>query len=315
MKHTSVLFLLTFFSLLLVSCVEKSKKSSSTTTTDPYYCSYNPTASGCSATVTCNPPLQGQTQCANYCQYHSCSGTTTGTTTGGTSNPYPYIPTIPVNPNWDVHYPGGVPTPSVTCATATNPSDWSQSYSPYETRKATMTIVGQQPYDPASSDAAYYNNTSSLLKTTDGAYSLFTTDTKLKVRFKVNQQPDSAKTGQSVCYGRKSGASTVAGYTKLHFNVKIRGRKADGSIGIEPVGYYTVEVNSCSVGIDLSSYKAYYPRGVHVIISDVMSNTGQYPSDYASYGWKNSSAFTAVPTTACWSIEMEVAADGTKTFN
>ena len=140
------------------------------------------------------------------------------------------------------------------------------------------------------------------------------TDSVAKVRFKVKPQPEAAQTTDT-CYGRNMPASSIAGYTKLQFNVTLRGVRADDSTGEEPLGTQTVGVNSCSPAIDLSSYVSQYPKGIYLVISNVKGNQGTWPSDYHTNGFKNSNTYMNVRTFDCWTMDLEVSADGTKTFD
>lgn len=334
MKKASLLCL-TLLSLLIAGCSEKkSEKSSNTSSssnnlceggsyyTSPGcggYCLANPTASGCSgvtggtsgggSTASCNPPAANQQSvCANFCLYYpqangcvngvNCVYSPTASGCGGSSTP--------VNPNWGVHYPGGVP--SGTCS----PTYSVGSSSLYETRKGTVTIVGGSWYNPSASEASNYLNTSSLLKSVSGSKTFFLTDSLLKIRFKVKPQPDAAQSS-TMCYGRNMPASTIPGYTKLQFSVKLVGQRADNSWGEEPLGSFVVGVNSCSDGIDLSGYKSMYAKGVYVVVSDVKANQNCWWD--SSTGFTSCNAFKSVRTFDCWQMDFEVAADGTKSFD
>lgn len=329
MKQLSLIF---FCSLLfLVSCVqEKSKKSSSTDISAYCYQGSNYyTMVGCPgyAGGTTAGTTTGNTQacytgnnyytmpgCPGYCQNNptgsGCSGTTTGGTTGGsTTNPYTNYPSTGVTPNWGMKYPGGVPSGS--CSAPYTPSG--VSYTPYDTRKATMTIVGKTWYNPTDSVASSYMNTSSLLRSVNGAKQLFETDSFLKVRFKVQPQPE-ASNASPYCYGRQSGAS-IAGYTKLQFNVQLMGTKANGAVQYEPIGTYTIGVNNCTPAIDLSSYASQYPGGIYLIVQSVKGNQAYFPADYDYQGFKNVASYADIRSQDCWVLDVEVAADGTKTFD
>lgn len=297
MKYTTLVFHLAVLSLTLTGCFSESKKSSSSSSSSSAYCAQYPYAAGCTTTNPCiaNPYALG------------CQGNTTGSTTGGT-NPYTQIPSTPVSANWGVKYPGGVPQGS--CSTPYAPMGLPN---PYDTRKATMTIVGGSWYNPASSQASGYLNTSSLLKSVSGAQTLFSSDSLLKVRFKPLPQPESANSS-TVCAGRVFGNS-IAGYTKLMYSVRLIGRRADGTRGEEPVGTFTTGVNACSEGIDLSSFAAMYPGGIHLIVENVMGNQAYYPSDYQYKGFEAVNSFVIVRPQECWALDVEVAADGTKTFD
>jgi hypothetical protein len=141
------------------------------------------------------------------------------------------------------------------------------------------------------------------------------------VRFKVNKEPDAAMTTpEESCYGRSSTMSSLAGYTKLQFYAKIVGTKSDGTTEEEiiPGGPFTVQVNSCSPAIDLSSYASYYTGGMYLVIYGVRSNKGTWPNDYSTNGFFNGLSFTGQSSqrsVECWTMDIEVAADGTQTFN
>jgi hypothetical protein len=319
MKHLSLLLL--FSSFLLVGCQESKKKSSSSSSNN--YCVQYPQAWGCAGQTggttggaNCNPPQFGQTQCPNYCQIFNCggttgtTGTTTGTTSGGTTggtNPYTNIGSSAL-PNWPGKYPGGQPTGS--CSSPYTPSGLTGAY---DTRQATMTIVGKSWYNPSSPEAPSYMNTSSRLRSVNEAKILLSTDSFLKVRFKVRPQPESSSSSP-YCYNRQPG-SPVAGYTKLQFNVRLVGQRANGTIDYEPLGTHTIGVNSCTPGIDLSYYKGIYPQGLYLIVENVKGNTAFFPNNYESFGFRDVNQFVDVPTKDCWSLDVEVAADGTKTFD
>lgn len=325
MKNMPILFMFVLMSLISMGCQEKSKKSSSLN------CQATPYASGCNPYGTTTAGTVGGTTggqnctygnnnftmpgCPGYCQTNpthpycgGSTGTTTGTTTGGT-NPYTNYPSNSVTPNWGVKYPGGVPGGS--CASAYSPTG--VSYTPYETRKATMTIVGKTWYNPADPVAPNYTNTTSLLRSVNGSRQLFETDSVLKVRFKVVPQPESSSSSP-YCYGRQFGSS-IAGYTKLSYNVQLVGRRADNTTETEPVGTFTTGVNSCSQAIDLSPYVSQYPNGIYLIVQAVKGNQAYYPANYDFFGFRDVDSFSDIRTQDCWVLDVEVAADGTKTFD
>lgn len=259
--------------------------------------------------------LQG---CPGFCQYYpthaSCSsGGTTGSTTGGTTggsttNPYPQTPSSVLYTNWGVKYPGGVPSGS--CSQSYSPTG--VTFTPYATRSATITMAGHDNYDPTNVETQNAYNTSSILKTVNQAKTLYSTDAILKVRFKPKPQPDSALS-PTACYGRLTGQSSTPGYTKLMFTVNVVGWDANNNRSIEPVGVYTVGVNSCSQGIDLSSFASRFPNGMYVQISDIYANQNCWWDN--NTGFNSCNAFKLVREADCWSMDIEVAADGTKTFD
>jgi hypothetical protein len=239
-------------------------------------------------------------------------GSTTGSTTGGTTGPTNTCPTCPTTNlgGWTGKYPGGVPSGS--CSTAVAPSG--ATYTPYETRKASMTIVGKSWYNPADSVAPNYMNTSAILKSVTNARSFFETDSVLKVRFKVRPQPESSS-ASPYCYGRNTG-SAIAGYHKLQFNVTLVGVMANGTVETDtvPGAPFEIGVNSCTPAIDLTSAASRYPGGIYLRVESVRGNQLYIPNNYEQYGFRDVNGFSDVRTQDCWSLDVEVAADGTKTF-
>lgn len=289
MKHNLCLILLS--SAMAVSCIKETKTVSKET--NPY----QGNVPDCVYTNTCVGGTTGGTTTTT-----GLTGVTTGSTSG-----YPYIPSFPVEVNWGVHYPGGVPQGSGSCTTPVLPTG--NEYA-YDTRRATLTAAGGYGYDPSFQDVPNYLNTSSVLKSVENAQQFFGTDARLQVRFKVHPQPDARKT-TDYCYGRVSKLSSMPGYTKLSFTVNAVGFK-NGAKVTEPVGTYTVGVNDCSNTIDLSPLKAMYPSGLYLTITSVKSNQGEWWDD--NVGFKNSNVFTTVPSQTCWAMDIEVSADGTKVF-
>lgn len=330
------------------------------------YCQYYPTASGCYGTTTgttgggttgvtscttdyyTNPSCPGYTYCQMYPTQAVCSGTTTGTTTGGSTvcqgytgvgnNPCPYYPSsydpknwyyysTYIDQNWGILYPY---VPSISCSDATTPSG--ASYTPYETRKGTITLRGGKNYDPASGQA-FFSTTSELLQSVGGARNFFWGDSTLKVRFKSNLQPNSRKT-TDVCPERSGSMSTVHGYGKLRFDLYLVGRRPNPSNPSQfiestmSLGTQTVSVNTCTPAIDLSSYAEVYTGGIYLQIKNVNSNQSWLPGNdqanapyyYDVFGYISpnnpyvNNTWTTVRTAECWSLDIEVAADGTKTF-
>jgi hypothetical protein len=313
------------------------------------YCQYNPTASTC--TTGNNPSCSGQAYwttpgCAGFCQYNptaqACggsggsTGTTTGGTTGGTTgtvnscivSPYSYqcycqtyplatgcpTGTAALNPNWGVHYPGGVPAGS--CSTPYLPSGVTQAYEP---RSGTVTVAGETSgsieYSPFSMDAPNYLNTSPQLKSVSQAKQFFITDSMLKVRVKVKPQPESAQTADQMCYGRAYPASSMSGYTKLQYSVKVYSVGAGNSVSyLATLGPFTTGVNSCSPALDLSNYVGMNPNGIVITVTDVKANQNCW-DNYTTSGFSTCNAYKNVRSFDCWSVDIQVAADGTKTFD
>jgi len=322
--------------LTLIGCQEKTSKKSSNNYNNAYCIGQNYyTVAGCPGYANNTGGLTGGDQavcfqstsnywnmigCPGYCQNYpahtSCtsggvSGGVTGGGIGGNINPFPQYPSSAIYQNWGVQYPGGVP--SGECSAAYSPTGI--TFTPYETRKATMSIQGKTFYSPASAVATQYLNTSSILKNVTNARTLFQTDSVLKVRFKPRPQPENTQSSPYCYIPSYTRMSSVAGYTKLAYSVVLVGTRANGSTQQEPIGNFTTGVNSCTEAIDLSSYASQYPGGIYLIVQSVRGNQGLYPSDYAQNGFKNSNTFSDIRSMDCWVIDVEVAADGTKTFD
>jgi hypothetical protein len=360
MKHITLIFL---FSLMtfLVGCQQSSSKKTSTSSSSAYCTSY-PTSPGCPGYCTSNPTSS------------LCTGTTTGTTTSGstgsdcttgnnywtvstcagyaycqanpsysycttTPNPYPYYGSSYTEKNWLVKYPY---KPAENCSTPVAPAGI--SYTPYDTRKGTVTVIGagftnnqanynpKSWYDPNTYTTISGDQTSALLRNVEDAKKFFWTDSALKIRFKANLQPDSSQ-ANPICAGRVSGISTLKGYTKIKFNLYLVGTTSNGTTVEEFLGEQTLELLKCSAAINLSkfgdnniNYPSKYPEGIYLKIRDVRGNQdwspgtqaelqawdtwGFYPNTYYS----GDSYMPAIRSNDCWSVDIEVAADGTKTF-
>ncbi len=313
----------------------------------PGFCQYNPTSYGCSGSTTGG--TTGTTTGG------TTSGTTTGTTIGGTTGSttggncvsqvgptcpnycivYPgaygclangtncnLTPTASgcpgssttMNPNWGVHYPGGVPQGS--CSEPTIPEGLESAFN---TRTGTITGTGLTSgsiiYSPFAPEAPNYLNTSPMLKSVAQAKVFYMTDSTLKVRFKVKPQPQAAQT-DTMCYGRNMPGSTIPGYTKLQYYVKVYGVNASNAVTfLDTKGPFTTGVNSCSSAIDLSQYINQNPGqvGIVVVVDQVKANQN-CSINYWTSGWTTCNSYKNVRSFDCWSMDIEVAADGTKTF-
>jgi hypothetical protein len=353
MKQKSFLLIIITLALFMAGCDSTAKKKSSSSSSNAY-CDQYPTAYGCTSNVTCNPPQYGQTQCSNYCQYFICGNTTGsstgGSTTGGSSvncNVLPIHNTCPqycqvypgaygclangtncnanpsasgcpgssttVNPNWGVHYPPSGTPPAGTCSDAYLPVG---STTAYETRKGTITLAGKTSgsieYAPFSVDAPNYLNTSPMLMSVAQAKLMFMTDAVVKLRIKVKPQPEAAQT-DTMCYGRNMPGSTIPGYTKLQYYVKVHGVSAGNAVTyLGTLGPFITGVNSCSAAMDLSSFKEQSPDGIIVSVDQVKAN--QNCSSWTN-GFSNCNSYKNVRSFDCWSMDFEIAADGTKTFD
>ena len=277
MKNKFCLILLS--STMLVSCIKETKTVTKESSGNNYE------TPPCVYTGTC----VGNTTGGSTGGWTGSTGGWTGTTTGsgGTGG----------DADWGNPYPGGTPTGG--------PCELSGEG--FDTRKANLTSSGiYNYYNPANSVTQNYTGTDAILKTVSQVKILYQTDALLKVRFKALPEPQSAGSGGTLCYGRVSG-STSLGYTKMKIwptVIGVNDNNTTSSYYPYPAGL-EINVNNCSPAIDLSSYKSMHPNGVYVIIDSVSVNTGA-GTEYSNYG---------VPHTKCWSLQFEVAADGTKTFN
>lgn len=351
MKHISLLFIFSLM-ILVVGCQESSsKKKSSSSSNYCYQYPYAPECTGSTTGYTTGSTTSGTTGgttgtpsctsaqdywntpgCPGFCYYNashsSCNGggTTGGTTGGSGTNPFPRYNSMYADKNWEVLYPY---VPSLSCSSSYAPSGI--SYTPYETRQGTITLKGQVNYDPASGQA-FFDTTSELLQTVNSARNFFWGDSTLKIRFKSNVQPKSANTS-AVCPGRATGMSSIKGYGRIRFDLYLVGRRADNSTSTVSLGKKTVNVNSCTPAIDLSNYAAQFPNGIYLKVQNVEGNQNWLPGGanywdsyqqaqiYDTYGYvypQNpyvGETWKAIRNAECWSLDIEVAADGTKTFN
>lgn len=333
MKKTAFIFISSLFFLLLTGCQESTKSNSNQYQNN--YCYYNPqycnqggvNAGTVTGTATSGTTTAGGTTGTNpwTCYYYpylpECQngGTTTGGTTGTGTNPYPNYYSAYVPKNWSVQYPH---VPSLDCTAATDPVGI--DYTPYDTRQGTITLGGARSYSPGS--GTFFATTSLPLRTKAETKKFLWGDSILKVRFKANIQPDYTNT-TNVCPDRATGQSTLKGYGKLRFNFILVGVKGNVETDIFS---RTIEakVNSCSEAISLSSYLEAYDS-LYFRIENVQGNQNWwadnrfYPNSeqiYDQYGFitpQNSyveNTWRKVRDAECWSLDIEVASDGTKIF-
>lgn len=371
MKHMSLIFIFALMTFV-TACQESKTKSSSSSSSQlncttnpgqygcPSYCTYYPTGFGCSGSTTgsTNGGTTGTADCstaAGYFQNQSCAGyaqcmsnprvsTYCSNYPGSTTNPYPNYASAYADKNWQVKYPY---VPSIqNCPAPTTPSGI--SYTPYETRKGTVTVVGKgfnpvknaDPiswYDPRTYNTIADDRTSSMLRNVSDALKFFYSDAKMRVRIKANLQPDSSQ-ANPLCYGRVSSQSWIKGYSKMKLDLYLVGVTTDDSGNVQSystpellVGDMTIGVNYCSSVLDLSNfngvnYLSKYPDGFFLMIKNVRGNQNWSPGTQAeqqafdTYGfypnsyYDGNSYMPAIRGNDCWSVDIEVAADGTKTF-
>ncbi len=283
------------------------------------FCSNYPSNSACGGTTTTGGSTTGATcttasspLCSNYCStFPSALGCLPNGTNCWISPSAAGCPgsSTALNPQWGKHYPGG--EPSGSCS-----QTYSNSTSALPVRQATITAASTYGYNPLT--ASNYLNTSAMLLNVQSAKTFFMTDSLLKVRVKVKPQQElTGNASPLFCYGRVRPGARIPGYTLLRYDVKVYGVSASNSLSyLGTAGTFTTGVNSCSQAIDLSYFKEVSPTGVVITIDNVKANQNCWPSSYNGYASCTSdSHFTAVRSFDCWGVDLEVAADGTKTFD
>lgn len=150
---------------------------------------------------------------------------------------------------------------------------------------------------------------------------LFSTDSRLRVRFKVNSQPQ-APSNETYCYGRNTGVQIIH-YQKLKFEIYLRDvRCSTGSTTSCPSNTYVlgpryagpimigpVDVNGCSDVIDLGHLRNQTNFGTTIEVAAVKSD--QYCQTNGSF----CEAEKNVRSIDCWSMTLQVVTDSTQDFN
>ena len=183
-------------------------------------------------------------------------------------------------------------------------------------------LAGHQSWMPG-----YYS--SSLAQATmpnvEEAGYLFRSDSRLKIKLKVNSQPR-PPAGEEYCYGRQTGqASDAYRYTKLRFRISLRDIKCDNPdpsdqtnclsqfyLGPRYKMQYTepIKVDSCTSVIDIGAKRNQTQYGTVVEVDDVRSDSDcQY--GYSEY---NCPSEKIVRAASCWSMTMQIVTDFTKDF-
>jgi hypothetical protein len=150
---------------------------------------------------------------------------------------------------------------------------------------------------------------------------LFSSDSRLRVRFAVKPQPI-PPTGQTYCYGRNTGAG-IPPYQKLKFDVYLRDIKCStGSTTTCASGQYIlgpryggpitigpVDINGCSPIIDLGHLRNQNNFGTTIEVAAVKSDqTCNSNGDFCP-------AEKNVRSMDCWHMTMQVVTDTTQDFN
>ena len=151
---------------------------------------------------------------------------------------------------------------------------------------------------------------------------LFKSDSRLKVRFKVNSQPLPPQGSfQEYCYGRTSGVLDMHVYTKVKFRMTLRDVKCnnpDPSNSNNCLSSFylgspyqvqisqPIDVGSCSQIFDIGNLRNQTPFGSVVEISDVRSdNTCQFNDTFCP-------SEQAVRPQSCWHMTMQISTDYTQ---
>lgn len=275
----------------------------------PGFCAYNPSHTSCLGTTTggstgtpnCTAPIAKT--CSNYCTTYpnslGCLPNGTNCWVNKTAAGCPGSST-PLYPNWNKHYPAGEPVGYCSPLSGSGSA----------TRKATITN-NNQGYNPL--DAGNNLNTSSMLMSVATAKTFFMTDASLKIRVKVKAQQDLTGTSSpDFCYNRARTHARIAGYTKLRYTLKVYGVNSSNGLSLlNTFDEVETGVNSCSAAVDLSYYKEVSPTGLVVAIENVKAN--QNCTSYDNFTYCDS--FRPIRSFDCWGVDLEVAADGTQTFN
>lgn len=150
---------------------------------------------------------------------------------------------------------------------------------------------------------------------------LFSSDSRLRVRFQVKAQPQ-PPSNQTYCYGRNTGVQ-IQHYGKLKFEIHLRdvlcstgsttscpsnsyvlGPRYGGPIFVGPVN-----VNECSPVIDLGHLRNQSNFGTTVEVAAVKSD------QYCQINGSFCEAEKNVRSIDCWQMTMQVVTDSTQDFN
>jgi len=154
---------------------------------------------------------------------------------------------------------------------------------------------------------------------------LFASDTKLRVRFKVNSQPRPTS-GDKYCWDRATGQSPLPRYDKLRFEVSLRDIKCDvpnpnntnlcnSGFYLDPVRYNRtivgpVNAEGYSEILNLGPERNYSVYGTTVEVHNVQSDSACQFSGSS----QDCPAHATVQSGSCWHMTMEVVTDYTNDF-
>lgn len=150
---------------------------------------------------------------------------------------------------------------------------------------------------------------------------LFSSDSRLRVRFMVKSQPQ-PPSNQTYCYGRNTGTQ-IEHYGKLKFEIYLRdvlcstgsttscpsnsyvlGPRYGGPIFVGPVN-----VNECSPVIDLGNLRNQSNFGTTIEVAAVKSD------QYCQINGSFCEAEKNVRSIDCWQMTLQVVTDSTQDFN
>ena len=181
-------------------------------------------------------------------------------------------------------------------------------------------LAGHQPWLPG-------NYTNSLQRTAmlnmSEASSAFSSDSRLKVRFKIHPQPFPTA-GDEYCFGRKTGQDSDSyTYKKLRFKVHLRDiqcstpnpqdpTKCDSALtlGDRYATQYIdpIDVHFCSAPIDIGALRNQTTFGTVIEIDDVKADsTCQANGEFCP-------AEKIVRAASCWSMTLQISTDYTQDF-
>lgn len=212
---------------------------------------------------------------------------------------------------------GGGTNPSGTGATCYGTqSDGSGTGTPIH--HLNLFLAGYQDWYPQVNNDSLAQQT---FITPQEASILFSSDSRLRVRFMVKPQPQ-PPSGQTYCYGRNTGVQ-IPHYGKLKFEIHLRDiRCSNGSTTSCPSGQYVlgpryggpiyvgpVNINECSNVIDLGHLRNQSNFGTTVEVAAVKSDQTCNANGTFCDAEKN------VRSIDCWQMTMQVVTDSTQDFN
>jgi hypothetical protein len=190
----------------------------------------------------------------------------------------------------------------------------------YPIHQFSMMLAGHQSWMPGTYSDSMAQET---MPTLSEASIVFKSDSRLKVRLKVNNQAYPTA-GETYCYGRATGQSSDAyPYTKIRFRVHLRDIMCDTPDPQNPNNCTTalylgpryrtqyidpVSVDSCSPIIDLGTLRNSTQFGTTIEVEDVKSDsTCQSNSTFCP-------AEKIVRAASCWHMNLQVVTDFTQDF-